>query len=104
MTAGDAERPPEETPAGGADDRYYQGRILRLYPGSQSGVVRSNHGRDIAFAMPDVRIIGTTRGFPALAEGMRVGFDLGRTSRGLRVTAIKVYDDGAPSQSGSDVR
>lgn len=86
-----------------ADDRFYQGRILRLYPGSRSGVVRTGSGRDIAFAIPDVQILGSTRGFAVLSEGMRVGFDLGRTSRGLRVTMIRVYADPAP-QSGNDVR
>src|SRR5438093_1295859 len=46
-----------------AVDRFYQGRILRLYPGSRSGVVRTGGGRDVAFAVPHVQIVGTTRGF-----------------------------------------
>jgi cold shock CspA family protein len=58
-------------------------------------VVRTGGGRDVAFALPHVQIVGTTRGFAALSEGMRVGFDLGRTSRGLRVTTIRVYEDPA---------
>jgi hypothetical protein len=101
--AGEREEPPREAGVDApADDRFYQGRILRLHPGSRSGVVRTGSGRDIAFAVPDVQILGSTAGFAALSEGMRIGFDLGRTSRGLRVTTIRVYGDA--SQSGNDVR
>ena len=79
--------------------RFHQGTIARLYAGSQRGVLHTGSGRDVPFAVPDVRILGTDAGFAALQEGMRVGFDLGWTSRGLRVTVIRV-----PDQSGSDVR
>jgi hypothetical protein len=96
---------------------------MRLYPGSRTGVVRTSTGRDVPFAVDDVRILGTEAGFAALREGMPVGFDLGRTSRGLRVTVIRVFarpvgaDAAGPAakereaaprrpsgQSGSDVR
>ena len=86
----------DDAPAGGgfADDdprsRFYQGTIVRLFPGSRSGLVRTGSGREIPFAIVDVRMLGTTEGFAALHEGMRVGFDLGRTSRGVRVTTLRV--------------
>jgi cold shock CspA family protein len=63
-----------------------------VYPGGTSGVLRTGNGRDIPFTARDVRILGTTRGLATLREGMNVGFDLGRTSGGLRVTTIRVYD------------
>ena len=66
---------------------------MRLHPGSRGGLLRTGNGREVPFVMPDVQILGTTQGFAALREGMRVGFDLGWTSRGLRVTTIRVYDD-----------
>ncbi len=78
---------------GDSDDpraRYYQGTILRLYPGSRSGVVRSANGRDIPFALADVRLRGDEVSFASLREGMQVGFDVGWTSRGVRVTTIRV--------------
>ncbi len=104
MTAGGAPRETGDDRLGDdTGDRFYQGTILRLYPGSRSGVVRTRGGRDVAFAVPHVRIVGAAHGFAGLAEGMRVGFDLGRTSRGLRVTTIRVYED-PPPQSGNDVR
>jgi cold shock CspA family protein len=73
-------------------ERYYQGTILRLHPGSETGWLRSDKGREIPFAIRDVHMIGTTRGFSALRGGLRVGFDLGRGSRGLCATAIRVYE------------
>ena len=76
----------------GAHDRYYQGSILRLHPGSRTGVVRTDHGRDVPFDARHVQIIGAAQGFGALAPGQRVGFDLGRTSHGLCVTTIRVYE------------
>lgn len=75
-----------------AADRFYQGTILSLSAGSRSGSVRTGNGRDIPFTTRDIRILGTSKGFAALREGMRVGFDLGWTSRGVRVTTIRVYE------------
>ena len=73
-------------------DRYYQGTILRLHPGSETGWLRSDKGREIPFAARDVQVIGSARGFAALRVGLRVGFDLGRGSAGLCVTTIRVYE------------
>jgi hypothetical protein len=83
-----------EDGAGGDDprSRFYQGTIIRLHPGSHTGAVRTGNGRDVAFALAHVRILGTDRGFAALREGMQVGFDLGWTSRGVRVTTIRLFD------------
>ncbi len=78
-----------------ADDprsRFYQGTIVRLHSGSRTGLVRTGTGRDLPFAMSDVRLLGTDRGFAALHEGMQVGFDLGWTSHGRRVTTIRLFD------------
>lgn len=92
------EDPPRSDPApgngpGDEDPRrgFYQGAIVRLRPGSRTGVVRTGNGRDIEFALRDIRLLGTDGGFGALREGMQVGFDLGWTSRGVRVTMIKVF-------------
>jgi hypothetical protein len=83
--------------AGGsaADDprsRFYRGTIVRLYPGSRTGVVRTGNGRDVRFVLADVRLLGGDAAFHALREGMEIGFDLGWTSHGVRVTAIKIFD------------
>ncbi len=83
---------PVVTAAEDPRSRFYQGTILRLHSGSRTGLVRTGTGRDVPFAMSDVRLLGTDRGFAALREGMVVGFDLGWTSRGRRVTTIRLFD------------
>jgi hypothetical protein len=82
----------EERTAGENPDRYYQGTILRLNPGSRTGSVRTAKGREIPFAARDLVLVGAAGGFDVLREGLHVGFDLGRTSSGLCVTVIRVYE------------
>jgi len=73
------------------EDRYYRGTILRVHPGSRTGWLRSDKGREVPFAAGTTVVLGTEQGFAALRPGLRVGFDLGRTSRGLCVSTIRVY-------------
>ena len=79
--------PRREEPAGS----WYRGIILRVYYGSESGVLRSEAtGREYRFAAPLVEIRGPIPRIDGLREGMVVGFDLSRTSRGTQVSVIKV--------------
>lgn len=71
-------------------ERFYVGTIHKLFRGSQSGIVRSENGREVAFVWLHVVSLGPTRHFEDLREGMRVGFDVGWTSKGLRVTTMQV--------------
>ena len=75
-----------------AADPYYRGTIVRVHPGSRTGWLRTSRGREVPFNGRDVQLLGTEGGFAALRVGQIVGFDLGRTSRGLCVTTIRVYD------------
>jgi hypothetical protein len=80
------DRPPEGPPG----ELFYRGTLIRLLRGSGAGVVRSaSSGREIPFEMQHVALPGG----PAdprleLREGMQVGYDVGWTSRGLRVTKL----------------
>lgn len=91
---GDAERSDgARHPAeGSAEDRFYQGVISRVHWGRETGAVLSRNGREIEFEFPFVTMIGDYRRVESLRAGMRVGFDVGWTSRGLRVTTLKIYD------------
>jgi hypothetical protein len=81
--------PPGATPP---QDRYYRGVISRVYYGSESGTLVSDAtGREYHFKYPFVEILGPIPRIDGLREGMTVGFDLGWTSRGQRVTVIRVY-------------
>ncbi|MDX2168575.1 MAG: hypothetical protein SF182_15980 [Deltaproteobacteria bacterium] len=76
-----------------ASGSYYRGIIKRLFVGAGSGVVLSDTGREIPFLAPHVLLTGAVDRFANLREGMRVGFDVGWTSRGLRVTLLHTGDD-----------
>lgn len=74
---------PEQT-----GERFYLGTIRKLFPSAGLGMVRSDTGKEIPFAALHVVIGGSVERFDDLREGMRVGFDVGWTSRGLRVTKL----------------
>ena len=89
----DDDAPESPSPGEPQQDSYYRGVISRVFYGSESGTLVSDaSGREYQFKHPFVEIIGPIPRVDGLREGMRVGFDVGWTSRGLRVTVIRVYD------------
>jgi hypothetical protein len=76
---------------------FYQGMILKLDRARGCGVVRSHSGKEIPFEFPFVAVVGapiggTMPGIDLIREGDIVGFDVGWTSRGLRITTIHPRD------------
>ncbi len=85
---------------------FYPGMLMRLDRTRGTGVVRSHSGKEIPFEFPHVSVVGAPiggkmPGIEMLREGESVGFDVGWTSSGLRVTVIKPKGD-ALTPSGSD--
>lgn len=88
MTASGDDRAPAETLG-----QYYRGVIERVYYGTESGTLRSEgSGRVYQFRASSLEIRGPIPRVDGLREGMTVGFDLSRTSRGVRVSVIRVYE------------
>ncbi|MGH7856128.1 MAG: hypothetical protein ACREQY_02275 [Candidatus Binatia bacterium] len=89
-----SEKEPKEPIQPGDDEGrrlpFYVGTIVRVHYGSGSGVLRTGNGREVRFVLPFVDILDGRR-IEDLTDGMEVGFDLGWTSRGLRVTKIKIF-------------
>lgn len=83
--ATDDDRQPPNPPGA---DRFYPGTIKKLFIGTGMGIVRSATGREIPFSSLHVILTGRIRHFDDLREGMTVGFDVGWTSNGLRVTVL----------------
>lgn len=83
-------------------DKFYHGRIEKLFRGSRMGVVRSGNGREIRFEFLHLTMVGPLRRFEDLREGMPVGFDVGWTSKGLRVTVLRAGGEGGslPGRGG----
>ena len=64
---------------------FYRGILIRLARGGGRGVVRSvRTGRELPFEREHAVVLGDVE----LREGMTVGYDVGWTSRGLRVTKV----------------
>ena len=93
--------PADATPSGVADEydserfpgNFYQGMIFKLDRARGHGILRSHSGREFEFVFPFVHVVGAKiggrmPGIDLLHEGDVVGFDVGWTSKGLRVTTI----------------
>jgi hypothetical protein len=72
-------------------DYYHQGVVTKLFPSNNMGVVRTESGRELTFSYELVIISGAAKSPLELKVGEPVGYDLGWTSNGLRVTKIKTY-------------
>ncbi|TMA61003.1 MAG: hypothetical protein E6J73_12850 [Deltaproteobacteria bacterium] len=86
-------------------DFYHQGVITKLFPSNNTGVVRTESGRELTFSYELVLLLGEAKSPLDLNVGEPVGYDLGWTSAGLRVTKLKTYpktksDIGAPDSEG----
>jgi hypothetical protein len=73
---------------------FYTGLVVLLDAIRGRGVIRSHSGREIRFEFPFVSVVGApiggrAPGIELLHEGDSVGFDVGWTSHGLRVTTIR---------------
>jgi hypothetical protein len=75
----------------GSEDYYHHGVIVKLFPSNNMGVVRTESGREVRFSYDLVILSGEAKTPLDLREGERIGYDLGWTSGGLRITKIKTY-------------
>lgn len=82
------EKDPLASPRG---DFYHQGVITKLFPSNNIGVVRTESGRELTFSYDLVILVGEAKSPLELKVGEPVGYDLGWTSNGLRITKLKIY-------------
>ena len=74
-------------------DLFHRGLITKLFPGNNMGLVRIGSGREVPFSYNLVILSGEVTDPLNLKEGQIVGYDIGWTSSGLRITKIKTYAD-----------
>lgn len=82
------EKDPLVSPRG---DFFHQGVITKLFPSNNTGVVRTESGRELTFSYELVILCGEAKSPLDLQVGEPVGYDLGWTSNGLRITKLKTY-------------
>jgi hypothetical protein len=73
-------------------DKYYRGVIHKLSRSAQRGTIRSANGRNVPFLFPHVTMVGPHQRFEDLREGLEVGYDVSWTSKGLRISVIRIPD------------
>lgn len=83
-------------------DFYHQGVITKLFPSNNTGVVRTENGRELTFSYELVILIGEVKSPLDLNVGEQVGYDLGWTSSGLRITKLKTYPKPQSETSASN--
>lgn len=81
---------------------FYRGLIVLLDRVRGRGTIRSYSGREIHFQFPFVQVVGApiggrAPGLDRLKQGDTVGFDVGWTSHGLRVTLINPASSSSPA-------
>jgi hypothetical protein len=86
----------KEPLASSRGDFFHQGVITKLFPSNNTGVVRTESGRELTFSYDLVILCGEAKSPLELKVGETVGYDLGWTSNGLRITKLKTYRDPAP--------
>ena len=85
----------DKLPTAKINDRYHHGMITKLFPTNNTGVVRTESGRELTFSYELVILCGEAKTVAELREGELVGYDLGWTSSGLRITKLKTYPNPA---------
>jgi hypothetical protein len=75
-----------------SEDKYYRGVVLKLSRSAQRGTIRSASGRNIPFLFQYVTMVGPHHRFEDLREGQEIGYDVSWTSKGLRVSVIRIPD------------
>ncbi len=71
-------------------DKLRPARIAKFFPQAGYGFVRDSNGKEIYFHLDELRFLGEKKGRSFVVEGASVGVDVGLTSRGLRVTRLKI--------------
>ena len=92
----------EKTAASAPNDLFHHGMITKLFPSNNTGFVRIESGREIAFSYEFVLLRGAAKSVHDLREGESVGYDLGWTPSGLRITKINTYANSSRAGAGAN--
>jgi hypothetical protein len=84
-------------------DLFHHGVISKLFPSNNMGLVRTKSGKEVPFSFQLVLLMGEIANPVDLKEGLEVGYDLGWTANGLRVTKIKTYPRHAFPEGGANL-
>lgn len=73
------------------NDNFSKGTITKYFQNQSYGFVRDHLNRELFFHVDEMDFCGPKNNKKFLAVGGRIGFDISRTSHGLRIKRIKIY-------------
>ncbi|MBI4211847.1 MAG: hypothetical protein HY540_04335 [Deltaproteobacteria bacterium] len=71
-------------------DAFSKGTIIKYYPRQGFGLLENVRGEHISFSLAELDVVGP-KDKKSLKRGLRVGYDVGWTSKGLHVSKLKIY-------------
>src|SRR3989338_1563296 len=83
------------------EDLFRKGEIIKFFSQSGYGFIRDEKGQQVYFHMDEVRVVGEPKKRNQIYEGMKIGFDVSRTSKGVRATHMKFYASAARPKTGT---
>lgn len=72
-------------------DLFSKGVVTKYFQNQSYGFVRDQLGRELFFHVDEMDFCGAKNNKKFIAVGARVGYDISRTSHGLRIKRIKIY-------------
>lgn len=73
------------------NDNFSKGVITKYFQNQSYGFVRDHLNRELFFHVDEMDFCGVKNNKKFITVGGRVGFDISRTSHGLRIKRIKIY-------------
>lgn len=73
------------------NDLFSKGVITKYFQNQSYGFVRDHLNRELFFHVDEMDFCGPKNSKKFITVGGRVGFDISRTSHGLRIKRIKLY-------------
>ncbi|PIR24802.1 MAG: hypothetical protein COV43_08670 [Deltaproteobacteria bacterium CG11_big_fil_rev_8_21_14_0_20_42_23] len=72
-------------------DKFSKGEIVSFFPRQQFGFVRLNNNEEAYFSLQALELVGENASVDRLCVGLRIGYDVAWTSKGVHVNRIKMY-------------
>lgn len=84
---------PAVVPLSPADenDQFSKGVVTKYFQNQSYGFVRDHLNRELFFHVDEMDFCGPKNNKTFITVGARIGFDISRTSHGLRIKRIKIY-------------
>lgn len=73
------------------NDLFSKGVVTKYFQNQSYGFVRDHLNRELFFHVDEMDFCGAKNNKKFIAVGARVGYDISRTSHGLRIKRIKIY-------------